>query len=213
VSIIPPSPQARNAGPIDVRTRVTYSAIPHAILEDRRLTATDVRLIGIILKYARAKAEAWPSVATLARDLGRCPRTVQLCLRRLADAGWIVSRPAPNPTGRVLVLAWRETKPVAPPPAQRPYSQGLPRIAPEANKLPNGSEEGVSPPAPRRRPDKPMTPGEILAHYTETGWLDLPAGHPLRRMAEAGVERAMGGTRINDAPLMADSAARSRPRL
>jgi DNA-binding transcriptional MocR family regulator len=201
------SPHTRNAaGPSSVRTPLTFSQLPHALIEDKRLRAIDVRLAGVIMRYARAKAEAWPSVRRLAEDLGVCVRSVQYALKRLAEAGWITSRPADNACGRVLVLVWREVV-QAPAPAVQPYSQGLPRQshAPEANTGKEGTR--VSPPAPGRRPDKPMTPGEILAHYTETGWLDLPAGHPLRRMAEAGVERAMGGNAL------AESARRSRPRL
>ncbi len=191
---VKPAPDecARRAG------QPTYSPIPHELIEDRRLIGTDVRLVGVILKYARAKAEAWPAVATLARDLGCCPRTVQYSLRRLEAAGWIATREADNRTGRVLVLTWR-AQVVAPPPVQ-PYSQGLPKaVAPQWK---NQGKEKVSAPPPeprgpadtrRRAPDRPLSPDQAMAQYADCGWLDLPASHPLRRIAEKRLAELMGG--------------------
>jgi DNA-binding transcriptional MocR family regulator len=208
VQISPPSAPSQGGGAIGVRapfahvatrqpgqsTARPFAALPHDLIADARLKATDVRLAGIILRYARAKATCWPSVGTLAADLARCERTVQYALKRLADAGWITSRPDPNPTGRVLVLAWRE--PRCTPPVQRPYSQGLPRphaVAPESEK---GREREGSALAKEQRkaPERPMTHAELLAQYTEIGWLGRPSGDPLRRIAERALERAVGST-------------------
>jgi hypothetical protein len=119
----PPAP-GQGVGAIGVRAPVAndpmrrpgqstarpFAALPHDLIADKRLKATDVRLAGVILRYARAKPSCWPSVKTLADDLGKCERTVQYALRRLADAGWITQKPDPNPTGRLLVLAWREPR-------------------------------------------------------------------------------------------------------
>jgi hypothetical protein len=179
-----PVPQPGRSGP-PAPTPLPYAALPHDLITDRRLTGTDVRLVGVILRFARAKAEAWPSVKTLAHELGKCERTVQYGLRRLEAAGWIVTRPADNPTGRILVLAWREIP--CTPPVQRPYSQGMPRLAPEAKKL-RGEEKGSAAP---RRESKPQTPQERTTFWAETGWLAYPVGHPLRRLAERRVEEAL----------------------
>jgi DNA-binding transcriptional MocR family regulator len=206
VQISCPTPPSQGGGAIGVRaplahdptrrpgqsTAMPFAALPHDLIADKRLKATDVRLAGIILRYARAKATCWPSVKTLASDLGKCERTVQYALRRLADAGWITSRPDPNPTGRLLVLAWRETR--CTPPVQRPYSQGLPRPNAVAPELRPGEEREGSALAngQRKAPERPMTHAELLAQYTEIGWLSRPSGDPLRRIAERALERALG---------------------
>jgi Helix-turn-helix domain len=182
-----------------------YSAIPHELIEDRRLIGTDIRLVGVLLKYCKGKDRCYPSVARLARDLGCCERTIQYALRRLRRAGWVEARPDDgNPTGRVLVMTWRGVQSAAGPRVQAPYTQGMPRVAPEGFQR-KREEKGSAPapeiktpgpePKPREAPDRPLSPGDVLAHYTEAGWLALPVGHPLRRIAEAAVERALGGSR------------------
>jgi hypothetical protein len=208
VQISPPTAPGQGGGPIGVCAPIArdparrqgqlaarpFAALPHDLIADKQLKATDVRLAGIVMRYARAKATAWPSVKTLAADLHRCERTVQYALKRLAAAGWITSRPAPNPTGRLLVLAWREAR--CTPPVQRPYSQGLPRpqaVAPESEK---GREREGSALAigQTQTPEQPMTHAELLAWYGDVGWLKLPASDPLRRIAERALERALGST-------------------
>ena len=136
-----PLPHASQGVP-DHSTRPTnrpgFAAVPHDLTDDRRLTPIDKVLILVLLRYARSKSYCWPSVRTLAEDIDRSIRTVQYALKRLAEAGWIASRPASNPTGRVIVLVWRETsQTVAPPPVQSAYSQGLPRTQPVAPELEN----------------------------------------------------------------------------
>jgi hypothetical protein len=39
-----------------------------------------------------------------------------------------------------------------------------------------------------------MTHAELLAQYTEIGWLGRPSGDPLRRIAERALERAVEAT-------------------
>src|SRR4051812_14046471 len=85
-----------------------FSALPHDILRDRRLIPTDVAIVAALLVYARSGPACWPAVRTLAHDVGRSRRTVQLSLARLRAAGWIADRPDANPTGRVIVLLWRQ---------------------------------------------------------------------------------------------------------
>src|SRR5690349_5947406 len=112
------------------RNPLPFAAVPHALAEDVRLKPLDLAVARAILKHARADDHAWPSVATLARQVGRTRRTVQFALRRLESAGWIVAEPADNPTRRVLVLTWRRdggatlgatpAPSMAPPPAQTP---------------------------------------------------------------------------------------------
>jgi hypothetical protein len=208
VQISPPTAPSQGVGPIGVcapfardttrrpgqSTARPFAALPHDLIADGRLKATDVRLAGIVMRYARAKATCWPSVKTLASDLGRCERTVQLALKRLREAGWIGSRPDPNPTGRVLILLWREAR--CAPPAQRPYSQGLPRanaIAPESEKREERKGSALAT-KQTKAPERPMTHAELLSWYGDVGWLKLPASDPLRRIAERALERAVGAT-------------------
>jgi hypothetical protein len=198
-----------------------FAALPHDLIADKRLKATDVRLAGVLLRYARGKSTCWPSVATLGADLGRCRRTVQTSLRRLEGSGWITTRPAPNPTGRAFVMVWREQAEQAQRDRHRlaeglPYSQGLPRGARGAQPpSPGGcnvaSVGGAQPPVPELRPgregegsalaggqrtppERPMTHAELLAQYTEIGWLGRPSGDPLRRIAERALERTLEST-------------------
>ena len=130
-------PQAPVAAPaaapaaVPARTRrnpLPFAAVPHALAEDVRLKPIDLAVTRALLKHARGDDHAWPSVGSLAAQVGRTRRTVQFALRRLEASGWIVAEPATNPTGRVLVLTWRRegsatagaspARSMAPPPAQ-----------------------------------------------------------------------------------------------
>lgn len=86
----------------------TFAAIPTSIVDDPRLAALDIRLLGVLLGYARGKGVAWPANSTLAKRLGVSVRTVARSLARLIQAGWLASvRILPRPgnmTGRVLRL-------------------------------------------------------------------------------------------------------------
>jgi hypothetical protein len=122
---------------------IPFVPLPRAALADRRLTATDRDLLAALLAFAGNEADCWPSNRTLAQAIGCCERTVQLRLARLRDTDWARPRPDPdNPTGRRIVLRWRET-PAAPAiPAQAlapsgvPGAQALaPSCVPEAQAL------------------------------------------------------------------------------
>ncbi len=181
-----------------------FAAIPHDLVADRRLIPTDIRLACVLLKFGKGKPSCWPGVDTLAAEMGTCRRTVQYALKRLMAAGWVASRPAGNPTGRVLVMTWREA--VAPPGVQDPYSQGLPRkggvpgkpVAPEGMGI---EGKGTAPPPDRGRgpadtrrvaPERPLSADQVMAQYAECGWLSLPASNPLRRLAERRIAAVMG---------------------
>jgi hypothetical protein len=181
-----------------------YRRVPEAALLDRRLTRTALALLGVLDGYAREKAECWPSVARLRADLGCCRRTVQLALALLKRCDYLAERPAQNPTGRLLILTWkRGAQAPAPPPAQRPYSQGIPRerrrFAPQGRGMerkegkgfapPPGPQSRITAPAAPRLPDRPPTPQERAE--TRRQWLEaVPIGSALglllaRRYAQA----------------------------
>jgi hypothetical protein len=104
-----------------------FAALPHDLRKDPQLRGQDkaVLLAAALLEYARGKASAWPSNRRLAEDLGCSPRTVQVALAALRRAGWVrVELGADTPTGRRIVLVWREAdcapspRPIASHPAQ-----------------------------------------------------------------------------------------------
>ena len=109
---------------------VPFAAVPHALLADRRLAPNAKALAGILLRFARKRDHAWPSLRTLGALLGLGRRAVQLNLRRLKVTGWIGEEPAANRTGRILVLLWRRSGMVSPGPTARSAAEPAPRIAP-----------------------------------------------------------------------------------
>jgi Helix-turn-helix domain len=110
--------------PTSARKSRPFAALPHELRKDPALRGKDkaILLAAALLEYARDKPSCWPSNARLALDLGCCPRTVQLALRDLQRAGWVrVELGADNPTGRLIVLVWREADCAPPsPPVARP---------------------------------------------------------------------------------------------
>jgi hypothetical protein len=153
------------------RNPLPFAAVPHALAEDARLKPIDLSVARAILKHARGDDHAWPSVATLARQVGRTRRTVQFALRRLEGAGWIAAEPAGNPTGRVLVLTWRrdggatpgaEGAPsMAPPPAQAPAPDRDVPVTRLKDREPAGTKS-VSRPRPEPAPiPEPIAPSVI----------------------------------------------------
>jgi Helix-turn-helix domain len=182
------------------KTHLPFAALPHALVADRRLSATMVRLAAILLRYAKSTASCWPSVATLALDLGRCRRTVQYALRGLEAAGWILTRPADNPTGRVIILVWRDA-PRCTPPVQTVGAGPPSAVAPESEKTktketPIGLPSEGQPTA-RKKIDNPPAPSpvrteaEARAHYA--GWLERDPGDALRLIAERRVRELAAG--------------------
>jgi hypothetical protein len=164
----PPTTAAARAGrgssaPAPAPTSGPFAALPHALRKDPRLRGRDkaVLLAAALLEYARGKPSCWPGNRRLADDLACCPRTVQLALKALQAAGWVrVELGGGTPTGRRIVLAWREADcappatSVAPPP---PVS-----VAPEGRRegerqRPSSAAGCESPPPPAdnegREPD------------------------------------------------------------
>ena len=192
----PPIGGKWSAAPVR-KTPLPFAALPLGALRDPRLIPTDVLLLGILLGYARASSTCWPAVATLMADIRKSRRTVQLSLARLKAAGWLAERPAENPTGRVIVLAWREG-------AQAPASTGrkatpTPGAQPKPPEWKMQREIEVASPGSGQKPGPPpsprvMTPAETRAHYEAAGWLDRPESDPLRRLAERRLVAALGGS-------------------
>jgi hypothetical protein len=103
----PPVPTGKSPSP----PGRPFAALPHDLRKDPRLRRRDKAklLAAALLEYARGKTSCWPSNRRLADDLGCGERTVQLALGALRDAGWVrVEHGADTPTGRLLVLVWRE---------------------------------------------------------------------------------------------------------
>jgi hypothetical protein len=72
------------------------------------LAATSLRLLALLLRYARDKAECWPSNKLLGDELGLTARSVQTALGNLEQAGWITRRFGVGyPGGRLIILSWR----------------------------------------------------------------------------------------------------------
>jgi hypothetical protein len=142
-------------------TREPFAALPHALRKDPRLKGHDkaILLAAALLEYARAGASCFPSNRRLADDLGCAPRTVQLALAALKRTGWVrVELGADTPTGRRIVLVWREADCApSPPPVARPGAQP---VAPEGRMRENEERPGVgsgfvSPPPPAGEPAEP----------------------------------------------------------
>jgi hypothetical protein len=204
-----------------------FAAVPLDMLEDVRLNPADFMLVCVLLMHARAKSTCYPSVRTLAREMRQSERCVQYGLKRLADAGWVTSRPASSPinkTGRELVLTWR-VQSGAPGGVQKPYTQGLPRVqgrAPEWRKterkiegsaLARGEEKKIqASPATQsspssQSPEKPSTYAEMKDLYGD--WLTRPEGHFLRKLAEKNLAAAVAEARgVGEMLLSARTPAR-----
>lgn len=65
-----------------------YAVFPYAILQDKRLSAADMRVYGILRAYSR-EGQAFCSPWTIAAQLGIDPANVKRQLRRLREFGWI----------------------------------------------------------------------------------------------------------------------------
>src|SRR4051794_37770947 len=92
-----------------------FAQLPHDIAADPRLTPVDVRVVAALLFWARDKASAWPSDASIAKRVGRAVATIQRSLRRLQALGFVLREKVEpsdrNRTGRVIRLMWRVDHP------------------------------------------------------------------------------------------------------
>ena len=83
-----------------------WAKIPHEIAIDDRLKGCDFRVLARLVYHARDSGICWPSVMTLARDLGLARRTVQVSLRRLEGLGYVaVELATQRATGRQFRLS------------------------------------------------------------------------------------------------------------
>jgi hypothetical protein len=86
-----------------------FAQVPYALLEDRRLTAADKVIGGLILRWLGTRPSGWVLNDLLARDAGVDARSVRRSLRRLETAGWYRCEADPGNRGRRRVTAcWRE---------------------------------------------------------------------------------------------------------
>lgn len=83
-----------------------WAKIPHEVAVDDRLKGCDFRVLARLVYHARDSGICWPSVMTLARDLGLARRTVQVSLRRLEGLGYVaVELATQRATGRQFRLS------------------------------------------------------------------------------------------------------------
>lgn len=148
------TPRERKAKPAG------WAKIPHEIAVDSRLKGCDFRVLARLAYHARDSGVCWPSVATLARDLGLGRRTVQIALKRLQGLGYVASEPAPQrATGRQLRLSLgghacgglgHGASPASGNTPPSPEVSALPPTsepAPELDPVPEGQSR-ISPPLP-----------------------------------------------------------------
>jgi hypothetical protein len=150
-----------------------FSALPHALQDDPRLTPRAVLTAARLLKYARGKAACWPSNRRLAADMRCSARTAQCGLAALRAAGWVACEPCPgNRTGRLIRLLWRAenvTPPrgfLHPPPVKESAPEGENVIVKEnkESRAGCGFDPRLRPaPAPAPAPLRDPAPGkEVL---------------------------------------------------
>jgi hypothetical protein len=167
-----------------------YSAPPHSLVADPRLSPTDVRVASALMFWTRGKDHCWPSDRSIGARVGRAPGTVQRSLRRLESAGWIRrERTDANRTGRLIVLAWR-----------RAGAQPLPPMAREAPAAPARDELSRS--VEGNRPKEVREPVGRSRHDTISDRAPVAEG-PLR----APCGPPAGPLATSDRPTQANPAA------
>jgi helix-turn-helix protein len=163
---------------------VPFAAIPHDLVSDSRLNPADIRLVAVILRFARSKPWAWPSNGRLAAELGCSVRTVQNGLRRLKACGWVRTVPAANPTGRRIILAWRDDAHCTPR-AQPVAPRGCEQLHPKEIVIVEGDawKEFTLPQERERRPEP--DPPALAAELPRLPALALPPPSPVPLPAPA----------------------------
>jgi hypothetical protein len=152
-----------------------FAQLPHDIAADPRLTPVDIRVIAALLFWARDKASAWPSDASIGKRVGRAVATVQRSLRRLQALGLVqrekVEPSDSNRTGRVIRLAWRVDHPCDTPrsptintPRSPVIDEG--RNEGERERPGSGPSREGSPPPAGDGVEAPSTSAEELALWT-----------------------------------------------
>lgn len=79
--------------PADVEPHVVnedgWAAIPEPLLYDSSISATAVRVYGVLRRHGDDPRNCYPSHARIARLIGTSARSVPAWIRELEDAGWI----------------------------------------------------------------------------------------------------------------------------
>lgn len=70
-----------------------YSALPHAVLFDKRLSAASVRLYAVLQSHWWKDGECYASHATLAEQMGVQERQIRRLIRELVAGEHITERP------------------------------------------------------------------------------------------------------------------------
>lgn len=95
-----------------VEESVTFVQIPDWVLLHPQLAGQEVRLYGVLKRYARRSEKAWPGRSTLARHLGCSEDSVDRYIKKLRDVGavdviprWLEPIEGPHgPVGERVVL-------------------------------------------------------------------------------------------------------------
>lgn len=69
-----------------------YIRVPEEVILNNKLLDSAKLLYGILLRYAGKNGKCWPSIATLAKDLGKSERHTQNLLVQLRKEGLIMNR-------------------------------------------------------------------------------------------------------------------------
>lgn len=123
MAIVHDSPARVKPGPeTSARTSRSgsFAKVPRNVLKDHRLSASDRLVAAALASFdCNSTGRCWPSVGTLARDLGCSRRSVQIALRNLEFFGWIKTEENGfRDTHREYVLTWIGAELADAPPAE-----------------------------------------------------------------------------------------------
>ena len=181
-----------------------FSRVPVSALQDRRLTDTDVRLLGALLSHHFTRGDqVVKRNAELARAIGRTERTVMIALRRLEKHGYIACEQdlsIGNQRRIYLLFKLRGEKPASTPGEKPASGGGDPRISPGGSQdLPGGKpgsphlkKEERKETLELRRPPPPVSAGSRTTsaeHEEESPILDP---EDLERLTRLSTDRAAG---------------------
>lgn len=76
-----------------------FARVPAAAISDRHVSATELRVIAAIARYADKNGFCYPSVGRLAEDLGRTRTAVQKQIKKAAGHGYLEVERRTKPTG------------------------------------------------------------------------------------------------------------------
>lgn len=132
-----------------------FSMVAQAALADRRLSDVDVRVLGVVCKYANTEGFAWPTAVQIGEWVGRNERTVRRSLKRLAVAGYLQWAPDSRRRRRLKVCCGKASPGLLPAHDRRSNavrSGGRKRTAVSSEGKPGPDSRVQRPP---REPDTP----------------------------------------------------------